>query len=68
VLKEAPDSSHFIPEETDHAPDTSGIIIYRFGAPLYFTNATFFEEEIEENGHASRHTCQMVCAGRGGDG
>jgi MFS superfamily sulfate permease-like transporter len=37
-----------VPEETDHAPDTSGIIIYRFGAPLYFANATFFEEEVEK--------------------
>jgi SulP family sulfate permease len=37
-----------VPEETDHAPDTSGLIIYRFGAPLYFANATFFEEEVEK--------------------
>jgi high affinity sulfate transporter 1 len=48
VLQEASDGSHFVPEETDHAPDTSGIIIYRFGAPLYFANATFFEEEVEK--------------------
>jgi len=48
VLQEAPDGSHFVPEETDHAPDVSGIIIYRFGAPLYFANATFFEEEVEK--------------------
>jgi len=48
VLQEAPDGSHFLPEETDHAPDTSGIIIYRFGAPLYFANATSFEEEVEK--------------------
>lgn len=47
VLQEAPDGSYFVPEETDHAPDTSGIIIYRFGAPLYFANATFFEEEVQ---------------------
>jgi sulfate permease, SulP family len=47
VLREAPDGSHFLPEETDHAPDTSGLIIYRFGAPLYFANATSFEEEVE---------------------
>jgi sulfate permease, SulP family len=47
VLREAPDGSHFVPEEEDHAPDTSGLIIYRFGAPLYFANATFFEEEVE---------------------
>ena len=48
VLREAPDGSHFIPEETDHAPDTPGIIIYRFGAPLYFANATLFGEEVEK--------------------
>jgi SulP family sulfate permease len=48
VLQEAPDGSHFVPEETDHAPEPSGIIIYRFGAPLYFANATSFEEEVEK--------------------
>jgi high affinity sulfate transporter 1 len=48
VLHEAPDGSHFVPEETDHAPDTPGIIIYRFGASLYFANANLFEEEIEK--------------------
>jgi MFS superfamily sulfate permease-like transporter len=48
VLREAPDGSHFVPEETDHAPDTNGIIIYRFGASLYFANANLFEEEVEK--------------------
>ena len=48
VLQEAPDGSHFVPEEADHAPEHSGIIIYRFGAPLYFANATLFEEEVEK--------------------
>jgi SulP family sulfate permease len=48
VLREAPDGSHFVPEETDHAPETPGIIIYRFGAPLYFANATLFEEEVDK--------------------
>ncbi|NLI80329.1 MAG: SulP family inorganic anion transporter [Deltaproteobacteria bacterium] len=48
VLREAPDGSHFIPEETDPAPDTSGIIFYRFGASLYFANAALFEEEVEK--------------------
>ncbi len=47
VLREAPDGSHFIPEETDQAPEPPGIIIYRFGAPLYFANATLFGEEVE---------------------
>jgi len=48
VLRETPDGSHFVAEETDHAPDASGIIIYRFGASLYFANAVFFEEEVEK--------------------
>jgi MFS superfamily sulfate permease-like transporter len=48
VLREAPDRSHFVPQETEHASDPSGILIYRFGAPLYFANATFFEEEVEK--------------------
>jgi sulfate permease, SulP family len=48
VLQEAPDGSHFVPEETGLAPNTSGILIYRFGAPLYFANATVFEEEVEK--------------------
>jgi MFS superfamily sulfate permease-like transporter len=46
-LREAPDGSHFIPEEAGSAPDTSGLIVYRFGAPLYFANAGLFEEEVE---------------------
>ena len=24
------------------------VFLYRFGAPLYFANATFFEEEVEK--------------------
>jgi len=48
VLQEAPDGSHFVAEDAAHAPDTSGIIFYRFGAPLYFANATLFEEELEK--------------------
>jgi high affinity sulfate transporter 1 len=48
VLQEAADGSHFVPEEPDHAPEPSGIIIYRFGAPLYFANAALFEEEVEK--------------------
>ncbi len=48
VMREAADGSHFVPEEPDQPPDTSGIVIYRFGAPLYFANAPFFEEEVEQ--------------------
>jgi high affinity sulfate transporter 1 len=47
VLRETADGSHFLPEEAGSAPDTSGLIVYRFGAPLYFANASLFEEEVE---------------------
>jgi len=47
VLREAADGSHFIPEQAGSAADTSGVIFYRFGAPLYFANANLFEEEVE---------------------
>ncbi len=47
VLQEAPDGSHFIPEETDRSTNESGLIVYRFGAPLYFANTALFEEEVE---------------------
>ncbi|MBK9062921.1 MAG: SulP family inorganic anion transporter [Acidobacteria bacterium] len=48
VLKEAPDGSHFVSEDEEHAADTPGLLIYRFGAPLYFANAPLFEEEVEK--------------------
>jgi high affinity sulfate transporter 1 len=48
VLREAPDGSHFLAEEAGSAPDTSGLIIYRFGAPLYFANANLLEEELDK--------------------
>ena len=47
VLREAPDGSHFLPEETGSDADTSGLIIYRFGALLYFANSSLFQEEVE---------------------
>jgi MFS superfamily sulfate permease-like transporter len=46
VMQEAPDGSHFVPEEIGHTPEPSGIIIYRFGSSLYFANSTLFEEEV----------------------
>jgi MFS superfamily sulfate permease-like transporter len=48
VLRETADGSHFLPEEAGSAPDTSGLLVYRFGAPLYFANAGLFEEEVEK--------------------
>ena len=43
-----PDGSHFVPTETVSAPDASGVVVYRFGAPLYFANANLFMEEVEK--------------------
>jgi MFS superfamily sulfate permease-like transporter len=47
VMREAEDGSHFVPEEIDHSPNASGLVIYRFGASLYFANAGTFEEDVE---------------------
>ena len=35
-------------EDQEHASDTPGLLIYRFGAPLYFANSTLFEEDVEQ--------------------
>ncbi len=48
ALLEAPDGSHFIHASNGDTADSSGLVIYRFGAPLYFANATLFLEEIEQ--------------------
>jgi SulP family sulfate permease len=48
VLEEAPDGSHFFPLEAGQASPTSGLVIYRFGAPLYFANAPLFLDEVEQ--------------------
>jgi SulP family sulfate permease len=48
VLREAQDGSHFVPTETVAAPDESGLIVYRFGSPLYFANANLFMEQVEK--------------------
>jgi MFS superfamily sulfate permease-like transporter len=47
ALVEAPDGSHFVPAEEGPASATSGLMVYRFGAPLYFANATLFLEDVE---------------------
>ena len=46
VLREAADGSHFEPAGAE--ADPSGFVIYRFGAPLYFANATLFLDEVEQ--------------------
>ena len=48
LMQEAPDGSHFIPRESDSTPDDTGLVIYCFGAPLFFANATLFQEEVED--------------------
>ncbi len=47
LLKEAPDGSHFVSEGEEEGRDTPGLLIYRFDAPLYFANATLFEEDVD---------------------
>jgi MFS superfamily sulfate permease-like transporter len=48
ALVEAADGSHFAPAGSDDDVNPSGLVIYRFGAPLYFANATLFLDEIEQ--------------------
>jgi SulP family sulfate permease len=48
VLREAEDGSHLVPVEPGDAPDSSGLLVYRFGSSLYFANANLFMEEIEK--------------------
>ena len=48
ALLEAPDGSYFAPAGDGDGSSTSGLVIYRFGAPLYFANATLFLDEIEQ--------------------
>ena len=48
VLVEAADRSHFAPAAVGDAAGPSGLVVYRFGAPLYFANATLFLDEVEQ--------------------
>lgn len=47
ALVEAPDGSHFVPLEAGRTSSLPGLVVYRFGAPLYFANATRFLEDVE---------------------
>jgi SulP family sulfate permease len=47
ALVEAPDGSHFLPADGAQGAGSSGLMVYRFGAPLFFANATRFLEEVE---------------------
>jgi SulP family sulfate permease len=48
VLEETPDGSHFVPAGTEQSAALSGMVVYRFGAPLYFANSTLFLDEVEQ--------------------
>jgi high affinity sulfate transporter 1 len=48
VLVEAADGSHFLPEDDPKEPVNPGLVVYRFGAPLYFANGTLFLDDIEQ--------------------
>jgi sulfate permease, SulP family len=48
ALVEAPDGSHFVPVDAGQAAGLPGLVVYRFGAPLYFANATLFLDEVEQ--------------------
>ncbi len=48
ALLEAPDGSHFSPAGDGDTISPAGLIVYRFGAPLYFANATLFLDEVEQ--------------------
>ncbi len=47
TLMEAPDGSHFVPVDAAHAAGLPGLVVYRFGAPLYFANAPLFLDDVE---------------------
>jgi len=47
ALLEAPDGSHFVYTDLATAVSPDGLAIYRFGAPLYFANASQFLDEVE---------------------
>jgi MFS superfamily sulfate permease-like transporter len=48
ALEEASDGSHFVPVGAGQAAGSSGLVVYRFGAPIYFANAALFLEEVEQ--------------------
>ena len=48
ALLEAPDGSHFTPAGGADRVSSSGLVVYRFGAPLYFANSSLFLDEVEQ--------------------
>jgi sulfate permease, SulP family len=48
TLVEAPDGSHFVPLHEGQASAQPGLVMYRFGAPLYFANGSRFLDDVEQ--------------------
>jgi MFS superfamily sulfate permease-like transporter len=48
ALLEAPDGSYFAPADAGQVGSATGLVVYRFGAPLYFANSTLFRDEIDQ--------------------
>jgi SulP family sulfate permease len=47
VMVETGEGGHFLPVDPDKLADTGGLVVYCFRAPLYFANASRFQEEVE---------------------
>ena len=49
VLRQSSDGSYFVPADAAAfvAAGDDGLVVYRFGSPLYFANANLFSEEVE---------------------
>jgi SulP family sulfate permease len=47
VLRESADGGHLEPAVDAEGADHSGLVVYRFGASLFFANANVFSEDIE---------------------
>lgn len=48
VLREAPTGGYFIPDHAGQEHAAPGLIIYRFGALLFFANSGVFSDEIKK--------------------
>ena len=48
LLQPAADGSHFVTKDLADGPDDSGLVVYEFGAPLFFANANVLLEHVED--------------------
>ena len=65
VLQEAADGSHLSPG-TGNDLTAPALIVYRFGAPLYFANANLLVEQVEQLVTQSFQTYRALCSGCSG--